>query len=223
MKILIIEDERALVKNITQYLRNDGYVCDIAYTGLEAIEKILMHTYDCILVDVSLPENNGFAVIDTLRRYNKAGSVILIAGADHPTEQIPGFDSKEDYLVKPFPMPQLADRVAANIRRQKFGSYARLEFDTIAIDLLGKTVSIHDNEVRLTRKEFDLLVFLAANKNRVLTKNAIAEHLTGDGEEAINNFDFLYSHMKNLKKKLVDAGGKNYIRTMYGIGYKFSG
>lgn len=221
MKVLIIEDQTELAKNMVQYLRQERYVCDAAYTALEAVEKILLFHYDCIVLDISLPHGNGLAVMNTLRKYKKDSPVILTTPEDPIIDQLPGFDASEDYLTKPFSLSQLAEKISAAIRRQKLGSGRRLEFDTIAIDLLGKTVSIQDNEVRLTRKEYDLLVFLASNRDRVVSKNAIAEHLTGEGDALADNFDFIYSHMKNLKKKLIDAGGKNYIRTMYGMGYKF--
>jgi DNA-binding response OmpR family regulator len=222
MKILIIEHEHDLTRNMVRYLRNDSYVCDIAHTAVEAIEKVLVNHYDCILIDIALSDGNGVKVLETVIKYKKENAIIVITPESVVPDSIPGFDSAEDFLVKPFPLHELTHKVSATIRRQKFGPRTRLELGNISIDLLGKEVSVGDTEVRLTRKEYDLLLFLASQQNRVISKNAIAEHLGNEGSEAVDNFDFIYSHMKNLKKKLVEAGGKSYIRTMYGVGYKFS-
>jgi DNA-binding response OmpR family regulator len=119
-------------------------------------------------------------------------------------------------------MPELIARVSAVIRRKRFDGHNKLTYKEITVDVPGKEVTVDSRVVDLTKMEFALLVFLIANKNRVVSKNAIAEHLSGDNAELLDKFDFIYSHMKNLKRKLIDAGSNDYIKTVYGLGYKFS-
>ena len=223
MKILIVEDERELVKSMAQFLRQESYVCEVAYTISEAEEKILLYDYDCILLDISLPDGNGLKVLESLRKNKKDDGVIIITAKNSLDDRVSGLNlGADDYLAKPFYLPELSARISAIIRRKHFGGSSRIEFNEIMIDLLAKTVFVANKEIELTRKEFDLLVFLASNKNRVVSKNAIAEHLSGDHAELMDKFDFIYSHMKNLKRKIQEAGGEDYIKTVYGLGYKFS-
>lgn len=223
MKILIIEDEKQLVRSMAQFLRQESYVCEIAYSASEANEKILLFDYDCILLDISLPDGNGLKILEKLRASNKTDGVIMITAKGSFDDRIAGLNlGADDYLPKPFYLPELSARISAVIRRKRFDGNNKISFHEIEIDLLGKTVKVNGNEIELTRKEYDLLVFLIANKNRVVSKNAIAEHLSGDDAELMDKFDFIYSHIKNLKKKLMEAGCEDYIKTVYGLGYKFT-
>lgn len=223
MKILIIEDERELVKSMAQYLRQESYVCEVAYTAGEADEKILLFEYDCILLDINLPDGNGLKILETLKAKQKTDGVIIITARNSVEDKVVGLNlGADDYLAKPFFLPELAARVSAVIRRRHFNGSNRITFHEIAVDLLGKTLHVNEQPVELTRKEYDLLVFLLANRNRVVSKNAIAEHLSGDDAELLDKFDFIYTHMKNLKRKLADAGSGDYIKTIYGLGYKFA-
>lgn len=223
MKILIIEDEKQLVKSMAQFLRQESYVCEVAYTASEANEKILLFDYDCILLDISLPDGNGLKILEKLRANNKADGVIMITAKSSFDDRIAGLNlGADDYLPKPFYLPELSARISAVIRRKRFDGNNKISFHEIEVDLLGKTVSVNGKEIELTRKEYDLLVFLIANKNRVVSKNAIAEHLSGDDAELMDKFDFIYSHIKNLKKKLTEAGSEDYIKAVYGLGYKFT-
>lgn len=223
MKILIIEDERELVKSMAQYLRQESYVCEVAYTAQEANEKILLFDYDCILLDINLPDGNGLKILETLRAHQKADGVIIITARNSVEDKVAGLNlGADDYLAKPFFLPELAARVSAVIRRKRFNGSNRITFHEITVDLLGKTLHVSQQPVELTRKEYDLLVFLLANRNRVVSKNAIAEHLSGDDAELLDKFDFIYTHMKNLKRKLADARAGDYIKTVYGLGYKFT-
>lgn len=222
MKILIIEDEKELVKSMAQYLRQESYVCEVAYTASEANEKILVYEYDCILLDITLPDGNGLKILEMLRKRNKSDGVIIITAKNSLDDKIKGLNlGADDYLAKPFHLSELSARVSAIIRRKRFEGNTKITFEEIKIDLLAKTVTIKDQAIDLTRKEFDMLLFLMSNKNRVVSKNAIAEHISGDDAELLDKFDFIYSHMKNLKHKISDAGGEDYIKTVYGIGYKF--
>jgi len=223
MKILIIEDEKELVKSMAQYLRQESYVCEIAYTASEAFEKVVIFDYDCILLDITLPDGNGLKILEKLKEKNKTDGVIIISAKNSLDDRVKGLNlGADDYLTKPFHLPELSARVSSVIRRKRFDGNNKIAFHEITIDLLGKTVSINNQEVELTRKEYDLLIFLLSNKNRVVSKNAIAEHLSGDDAELLDKFDFIYSHVKNLKKKLGDAGCEDYIKTVYGLGYKFT-
>jgi DNA-binding response OmpR family regulator len=223
MKILIIEDEKQLVKSMAQFLRQESYVCEVAYTASEANEKILLFDYDCILLDISLPDGNGLKILEKLRENNKTDGVIMITAKGSFDDRITGLNlGADDYLPKPFYLPELSARISAVIRRKRFDGNNKVSLHEIEIDLLGKTVRVSGKEIELTRKEYDLLVFLIANKNRVVSKNAMAEHLSGDDAELLDKFDFIYSHVKNLKKKLTESGCKDYINSIYGLGYKFT-
>jgi DNA-binding response OmpR family regulator len=222
MKVLIVEDEREMAKSIVQYLRQESYVCEVAYTQEEAVEKIMLHEYDSILLDISLPDGNGLNILEKLKTESKLEAVIIISAKNSIDDKIQGLNlGADDYLAKPFHLAELSARVSAVIRRKRFDGNNTLKFNALSIDLLGKTISVNSKTVDLTRKEYDLLLFLVSNKNRVVTKNAIAEHLSGDDAEIFDNFDFIYAHMKNLKKKLTEASYPDYIKTVYGLGYKF--
>lgn len=223
MKILIIEDEQELVKSMAQYLRQESYVCEVAYTAQEASEKIMLFEYDCILLDINLPDGNGLKILEKLKETNKTDGVIIITARNSVDDKVKGLNlGADDYLAKPFYLPELAARVSAVIRRKRFDGNTKITFKEIVVDLLAKSVHVNGQSVDLTRKEYDLLVFLMANKNRVVSKNAIAEHLSGDNAELLDKFDFIYTHIKNLKKKLLEAGSEDYIQTVYGLGYKFT-
>lgn len=222
MKILIIEDEKELVKSMAQYLRQESYVCEIAYSAREAKEKITVFEYDCILLDINLPDGNGLQLLEMLKEAGKTDGVIIITAKNSLEDRVQGLNlGADDYLSKPFYLPELSARVSAVIRRKQFEGNTRLAFHEINVDLLGRTVSVNNNFIDLTRKEYNLLIFLLSNKNRVASKNAIAEHLSGDDAELLDKFDFIYSHIKNLKKKLTEGGANDYIKTVYGLGYKF--
>lgn len=223
MKVLIIEDEKELVKNVVLALRSEGYVCEVAHSAAEANDKIVMLDYDCILLDINLPDGNGLKILESIKANNKTDGVIIITARNSLEDKITGLNlGADDYLAKPFFIPELIARVSAIIRRKRFDGNKKIVFREISVDLLSKSASVNGKELELTRMEFSLLIFLLANKNRVVSKNAIAEHLSGDDAELLDKFDFIYSHMKNLKRKLTEAGSEDYIKTVYGLGYKFS-
>ncbi|HET6541641.1 MAG TPA: response regulator transcription factor [Chryseolinea sp.] len=222
MKVLVVEDEHEMSKSILQYLRQESYVCEVASTIEQAKEKIMMHDYDCILLDITLPDGNGLSILKKLKDEGKLEGVIIISAKNSIDDKIIGLNlGADDYLPKPFHLAELGARVSAVIRRKRFEGNNTIKLHEIVVDVGAKSVSVNGKDVELTRKEYDLLVFLLANKNRVVTKNAIAEHLSGDEAEVFDNFDFIYAHMKNLKKKLADASCPDYIKTIYGLGYKF--
>jgi len=222
MKILIVEDEKELSKSVASYLSDQGYLCDRALDFHTAIQKVESFEYDCILLDITLPDGNGLNVLRELKKNKKTDGVIIISARDSIEERIEGLNlGADDYLPKPFHLSELGARIAAVIRRRRFEGNSILETGDLRIDTIDKTVLANGNLLDLTKKEYDLLLFLVSNKNRVISKNAIAEHISGEEAEVFDNFDFLYAHIKNLKKKMTAAGCPDYIRTIYGMGYKF--
>jgi DNA-binding response OmpR family regulator len=222
MKILIVEDEQELMKSMATYLKSENFLCEEAPDYKTAREKIELFSYDCILLDVSLPDGNGLSLLNELKENKKSDGVIVISAKNSISDRIQGLNlGADDYLTKPFHLSELNARILAVIRRRHFQGQQILIFKELTIDLTAKTVTVHRCTVELTRKEYDLLLYLAYNKNRVISKNAIAEHLSGDDSDIYSNYDFIYSHMKNLKKKLQQAGCSEYIRSIYGMGYKF--
>ena len=222
MKILIVEDEKELLHSMLTYLRSENYVCETATNYKTARQKIESFTYDCILLDVSLPDGSGLQLLQDLKRDNKTDGVIIISARNSIDDRISGLNlGADDYLTKPFHLSELNARISAVIRRRHFEGHKILVFHELTIDLAAKLIFVNNTAVELTRKEYDLLLYLAYNKNRVISKNAIAEHLSGDEAEIYDNFDFIYTHIKNLKRKLQHAGCREYIKSIYGMGYKF--
>ena len=221
MKVLIVEDEEELCKNMVQYLTSENYHCETASNVKKARSKIEVYDYDCILLDVGLPDGNGLTLLQELKKDKKTDGVIIISAKDSISDRIAGLNlGADDYLTKPFHLSELNARVSAVIRRRRFDGQNILVLDDLTIDLRAKTVFINQRSIDLTRKEFELLLFLSSNKNRVISKHAISEHLSGSGTEIFDNFDFIYTHIKNLKKKIIAAGGTDSIRSVYGMGYK---
>jgi len=224
MKILIIEDEEALAKSIAEYLSTENYLCEFASTFNEAMDKTEIFNYDCILLDITLPGGNGLKILEELKKENKQDGVIIVSAKNALDDKIRGLQiGADDYLTKPFHLAELAARIYSVIRRKQFSNSNIVEQNELQIDLLAKTVSVNDRPVALTKKEFDLLIYFIGNKNKVISKSALAEHLSGDFADMLENHDFVYAHVKNLKKKLNEAGCDNYLKTVYGTGYKWKG
>lgn len=223
MKLLIIEDEEGLRESIEEYFTEAGNICETAATYAAAITKVELYRYDCILLDITLPGGNGISILKKLKENNYTDGVLIISAKNSLDDRLEGLDlGADDYLVKPFHLAELKARVSAIIRRKMYNGSNLLIFREINIDLQARTVKVHDKPAKFTRKEFDLLIYFIANKGKVISKNAIAEHLWGDSIDLANNFDFLYSHIKNVRKKMVEAGGSDYIQAAYGMGYKFT-
>jgi len=223
MKILLVEDEQELSNSIQQYLNGNDFLCESVNNVEDAFEKIAIYEYDCVLLDLSLPDGNGFDILKELKRANKEDGVIIISAKSSLDTRIEGFNlGADDFLVKPFHLSELLVRLQALIRRKQFNGSNNLVFNEIIINLLSRTVKINNSKIDLTKTEIDLLLFLIGNKNRVLSKAAIAEHLSGDMADMLDNHDFVYAHIKNLKKKLKKAGATDYIKTVYGLGYKWT-
>lgn len=222
MKLLLIEDEKELALSIQKYLTDKDFVCEWVDNAKAAIDKISIYDYDCILLDLMLPDGNGFEILKELKDQNKAEGIIIISAKETLETRIEGFNlGADDYLTKPFHLSELLVRVQALIRRKNFKGSNIVSFNEIYIDIISKTVKVNNNKIEITKKEIDLLLYLIGNENRVLSKSAIAEHLSGDMADMLDNHDFVYAHIKNLKKKLNDAGSGDYIKSVYGLGYKW--
>ncbi len=222
MKILIIEDEPELAKSIVSYLSGQNYVCELAINHQQALEKVGAYHYDCILLDLMLPGGNGMDILIELKSQHKEDGVIIISAKNGVDDKIDGLNfGADDYLSKPFHLSELSARIFSVIRRRKFANSNVIQQGDLKIDLLAKTVKISGTAVVLTKKEFDLLLFFIGNKNRVISKSALAEHLSGDLADMLDSHDFIYAHIKNLKRKLLDAGCGSYLKTLYGNGYRW--
>jgi DNA-binding response OmpR family regulator len=222
MKILIVEDETELAQSISEYLSGEHYLCESAITFTEAMNKIEIFEYDCILLDIMLPDGNGLKILEELKKQQKQDGVIIISAKNALDDKIEGLKlGADDYLTKPFHLSELMARVYSIIRRKQFSSSNVVRQNELQIDLLAKTVAVNDEMISLTKKEFDLLIYFIGNKNKVISKSTLAEHLSGDFADMLDNHDFVYAHVKNLKKKLYDAGCGHYLKTVYGTGYKW--
>ncbi len=223
MKLLIIEDERMLSRSIAEYLRREDYICEHAYNCDEALFKIGSYEYDCILLDLMLPDGSGLDILRDIKQVSPQTGVIIVSAKDSLDDKVVGLKiGADDYLPKPFHLPELSMRIFALLRRKKFTSNNTLHAGRLTIDLPEHKVSVGNKYIPLTKSEYDLLLFLIQNRNRVVSKSAIAEHLSGDMADMLDDFNFIYAHVKNLKSKLSEAGMTDCIKTLYGTGYKWN-
>ena len=222
MKILIIEDEKELSKNIAKFLSDDNYLCEQAYDFDSAIEKISLYTYDCILLDLNLHGGDGIQLLKAIKVRHINSGVIILSARGSLDDKIEGLKiGADDYLSKPFSLSELSIRIYALMRRQQFSHNNLLTSGNLEIDLLSKTAKVKDRIINLTRSEYDLLLFLIGNKKRIVSKDSIAEHLSGDMADMFDNYNFVYAHIKNLKAKLSEEGCDCMIKTIYGTGYQW--
>ena len=223
MKILLIEDEKELADSIITYLRQEGYICETAFNFDKAGEKISLYQYDCILVDITLPGGNGLDLVNALKKAKAKSGIIIISAKNSVDDKIKGLDlGADDYLAKPFNLAELNSRIKSVLRRRNFEGDKEIIFNEITVKPDNQTALVKNSDISLTKKEYDLLLFFIMNKNRVLTKESIAEHLWGDDMDMNDSYDFIYTHIKNLRKKLMDKGSADYVKTVYGMGYKFA-
>tara|TARA_R100000935_G_scaffold57536_1_gene91689 strand:- start:8284 stop:8958 length:675 start_codon:yes stop_codon:yes gene_type:complete len=221
MKYLIAEDEKELQHSIATYLSHDANICETASDYHEASEKLEMYEYDIVLLDINLVTGSGLDLLKKLKKKHKKCGVIIISANSSLDNKLEGLDlGADDYITKPFHLAELNSRIKAVLRRGQYGGDDSITFHEIRMDTLARSAYVNEKPITLTRKEYDLLLFFITNQGRVLSKAIIAEHLWGDDSDMLDNFDFIYVHINNLRKKLTSEGAK-YIQTAYGSGYKF--
>ena len=223
MKLLIIEDEKELSDGIVSYLGKEDYLCEQAFTFDDAMLKVGVYEYDCILLDLMLPGGSGLDILRRIKQRKPETGVIIVSAKGSLDDKVEGLKiGADDYIAKPFHLPELSMRIFALLRRKNFTSSNILESGGIKIDLLDKKAMVGEKVLDLTKSEYELLLFLIENHKRVVSKSAIAEHLSGDMADMFDDFNFIYAHIKNLKAKLSDAGVNDCIKTYYGTGYKWN-
>jgi DNA-binding response OmpR family regulator len=219
MKILIVEDELDMLDNMRNSLELEHYIVETATDFKSASDKIGVYNYDCILLDIGLPDGNGLELLKKLKKEGKSDGVIIVSAKDSLDDRLEGLDlGADDYLPKPFHMAELNARVKAVLRRRNFEGNKLVEAGNLSVDLESRVVKIENVEIILNRKEYDILLYLITNKSRLVTKAALAEHVWGDHIDQADSFDFIYSQIKNLRKKLEKATLR--IEALYGVGYK---
>ena len=222
MRILIVEDEKSLAAEIKHFLEKEDYNIDLADTGELASELIAINPYDFILLDIGLPDANGLELIKEAKEYNSEAYFIVITARGELEDKIKGFDlGADDYLPKPFSLLELLSRIQA-ITRRKFGhTDSVIEFGNFSLDTLKKNLQFKNQSVNLTKKEYKLLSYLILNKNRVLDRLQLTEHIWGDFYEDDYDSNYIDVHIKNVRKKLGDFDDTSWIKTIRGVGYKF--
>jgi DNA-binding response OmpR family regulator len=222
LKVLIIEDEHVLAESIASHLDKEGFITEVVHSYHDAEEKISLYAYDCVIVDINLPDGIGFGLVEGLKSLKSKAGIITISARNAVEDKIKSLDlGSDDYLTKPFHLSELNARVKSLMRRRNFEGSNEIMYEEIRINFNARRVFVRDQEVILSKKEYDLLMFFISNQDMALTKSSMAEHLWGDNIDSADSFDILYSHIKNLRKKLADKGCSDYIQSIYGIGYKF--
>jgi two-component system, OmpR family, response regulator ArlR len=223
MKILIVEDEPGLREVIKESLEKEKYLVETASDYISGIDKIGSYDYDCVLIDVMLPNGSGLNLVKELKQLQKKEAVIIISAKDSVDDKVLGLDlGADDYLTKPFHLAELHARIKSAIRRKSNDGDTFVTFANLSLHPEERTVTISGNTLMLNRKEFDLLYYFMINPNRLINKTALAESVWGDYIDQADNLDFIYSQIKNLRKKLKDAGAEADVQSVYGMGYKMT-
>jgi len=221
MKVLVIEDEAELREIVKDSLVKEDYIVETASDFRSALDKVSVYDYDCILLDIMLPGGSGLQVLDLLKKEGKSDNVIIISAKDSLDDKLKGLElGADDYLTKPFHIAELNARIKAVLRRKQRDGKNTLEMGNLVLDLNERSLSINGESVPLNRKEFDILNYFLLNKNRLVSKNALAEHVWGDNTDQADNLDFIYSQIKNLRKKFLTKKAEVDFEAVYGIGYK---
>lgn len=221
MKILVIEDELELRNSLETYLKGEGYIIELSDSLNSARQKVAIYQYDLLILDISLGDGNGLTLLSEMENQLGETGVIILSAKDSLDDKVQGLNlGADDYLTKPFHFPELKARINSVFRRRNQAGRKTISFQQVQIHTEEKVVTVDNQPVELTKKEYALLLFLGTNPGRVITKPEIAEHLWGDYADSFDNFDFIYTHVKNLRKKITDAGGTLTIKSVYGLGYK---
>lgn len=221
MKLLLVEDQAELAKSVRSYFFEEGDVCEVAETFAKATDKLYAFEYDILLLDLMLPDGDGLSLLRVVKENWPNMGVLIVSAKNALDDKLKGLElGADDYLPKPFHLAELNARTKAVYRRRKEGGQKTLNFKEIVINLETREALVNDKMLDLTRKEYELLHYIIVNQKRLLTKQSIAEHLWGDYMDTADSFDFVYQHIKNVRKKIIASGGNDYIKTVYGVGYK---
>lgn len=221
MKLLIIEDEPTLLNDLGEFAASEGYLYELTRNYSTAVEKIMLNEYDCVILDINLPDGSGFDILQKLHQQQKSVGVIILSARDSLDDKLKGLGlGADDYLTKPFYFSELNARIKAIIRRKKFNTQKDILFGNILIDLDQHLAKVSNEPLNFTKKEFAILTHLISNQKRVVSKTALSEYIWGDYADEANSFDFLFSQIKNLKRKLKEAGALVEIKNIYGVGYQ---
>ena len=219
---MIVEDQKELSNSIIAYLSTERYTCEPAYDYYAAIDKIHVYDYSCVVLDLCLPSGNGLDILRQLKKDENPAGIVIISAKDSIEDKVLGLHiGADDFLSKPFHLSELEARISSVIRRRSFEGKNRLNLDNLVLDIREKTLNGPGGKIDLTRMEYLLIEYFVSNRDKVVTKEAIGEHLCGDEIDLADNYDFIYTHLKNLRRKLKNAGCSDMIKTVYGMGYKF--
>lgn len=223
MKILLVEDERSLQETIKSFLEQEKYIVECALDYRSALDKIYAYDYDCVLLDIMLPDGSGLSILEELKKMHKKESVLIISAKDSIEDKVLGLDlGADDYLAKPFHLAELNARIKSIIRRRQAEGNTSIVLENMEVDPDKRTVFVDSKELILNRKEFDLLYYFVVNPNRLIYKAALAESVWGDNIDQADSLDFIYSQVKNLRRKMKQANAIPAIKAVYGFGYKLS-
>ena len=225
MKLLIVEDEIQLLKSLEDFASEESYFYDSVSTLEGALARVALYDYDCIVLDINLPDGSGFELLEILCRKEESHGTIILSARGSLDDKLKGLGmGADDYLTKPFYFSELNARIKAIIRRKQFKTNKFVTFANLVIDPDQHLIGLNDLEstISLTKKEFAILSHLINNHKRVITKVALAEYIWGDYVDEAQSFDFLFSQIKNLRRKLANAGAEVEIRNIYGVGYQIA-
>jgi len=223
MNVLIVEDERSLAREIAAFLKSENFLCDIAFTGMDASEKIAINLYDFVLLDLGLPDYNGLDLIDEAKKNGSEASFIIITARGAVEDKVKGLNlGADDYLAKPFALIELLSRINAVARRKFRVTVQEITLGDFEMQTESRKLYCKGDEVELTKKEYDLLWYLVLNKNKVLTRHQLYEHIWGNILDDQYDSNFIDVHIKNLRKKLNAHAPTPWLETVRGVGYRVS-
>ena len=223
MKILIIEDEQELLATMKNYFESEGFLCETAASFFAAEDSLSAFIYDIIVLDLTLPGGNGLDLIKLIKERNRQAGLLIVSAKNSLDDKIKGLDmGADDYVSKPFHLAELNSRIKSLARRRHFNGNNELVYNEIKINVDSNEVTVNGENIDLTKKEYEILLYFMVNRDKLITCESIAEHVWGDSISYTDNFDFIYSHIKNLRNKIRQKNGRNYLHNIYGMGYKFS-
>lgn len=221
MKILIIEDDLSFQEILRKTLEQERYIVEVAPDYRTGLIKLSDYTYDCILLDINLPDGNGLGLLRELKEMKKSGGLIIISARDTIEDKVEGLDlGADDYLAKPFHLAELLSRIKSVLRRNNQGGELLVSYGNVKVNPHSADVWVNEARVELSRKEFDFLLYFLQRPARLVSKAMLAESIWGDHFDDVDNYDFIYTQIKNLRKRLAAWGADIEIASVYGMGYK---